>query len=235
MQYRVLMADSDSHYSGSVSRFFQKSGLAIVCTGDGDAALRLFGEERFDLILLDVMLSGGIDGFYVAEKIRGKDAEVPIIFVTARTGLEDVQRGFGRCRADDYIAKPYDEQVLLLKTLALIERSKGYFNVGRVLTSGGIMLIPSTREVWVNHEAVSLTPKLFDLLAILMEREGRVLSRQELLDLVWGYEFFGDSRVVDTHMTKLRHALGGEAARIQTIHRIGYKLRVDDHQEGTAA
>lgn len=224
MQYRVLMVEDDSRYCDLVSRFFAKNGLEVICSDNGDKALRLFNEETYDLVLLDVMLSGGIDGFYVAEKIRERNAEVPLIFATARMDYEDMQRGFHRCRADDYITKPYSEQVLLLKCIALIERAKGLFNQGRVLICGGIMLIRSTHEIWVNHEKINLAPKLFELLAILLERENRVLSRQELMDLVWGYDFYSDSRVVDTHMTKLRHALGDEAAHIQTVHRLGYKL-----------
>lgn len=106
MEFRILMADGDAQYSESVSSLFQRNGVAVVCSGNGDAALRLFYEERFDLVLLDVMLSGGIDGFYVAERIRSRDPEVPIIFVTTRMDMEDIQQGFGRCRADDYIAKP---------------------------------------------------------------------------------------------------------------------------------
>ena len=227
MQYRILLVDGDPKCCELVVSLFRENGVEVVCTENGDTALRRFDEENFDLVLLDVMLSGGIDGFYVAEKIRGKSAEVPIIFTSARSDIEDIRRAFGRCRADDYIAKPYSEQVLLLKCTALIERAKGLFHRGRVFVNGGIMLIPSTREAWANHEQLNLAPKLFDMLAILMEREGRVLSRQELLDLVWGYEFFADSRVVDTHMTKLRRALGSEARRIVTVHRIGYRLVKD--------
>lgn len=218
------MADADANYGESVSVLFASNGVGVSHTRDGDAAIRMFAEGSYDLVLLDVALTGGIDGFYVAEKIRERNPEVPMIFASARQNLEDIQRGFLRCRADDYIAKPFAEEILLLKCTALVERAKGLLDAGRVLYSGGLMLIPSTREVWINHEEVKLTPKLFDLLRLLLERENRVISRQELMDLIWGYEFYGDTRVVDTHVTKLRRLLNKEAPRLQTIHRVGYKL-----------
>ncbi|MDR3312840.1 MAG: response regulator transcription factor [Oscillospiraceae bacterium] len=225
MKYQVLMVEDDSRFCKIISGFFAKHDLEVTCADNGDKALALFDEQPFDLVLLDVGLSGALDGFYVCKMIRAQNQTVPVMFVTARGDIDDQLRGVGApCRADDYIVKPYSEQVLLLKSITLIERAKGLLNSSRVRRSGGIEMNLDAHEVFIGGELIPLKPRQFDLLAVLLESAGRVLSRQQLLDTVWGYDFYGDDRVVDQSVKKLRDALGAEGARIQTLHRVGYKL-----------
>ncbi|MDR2525852.1 MAG: response regulator transcription factor [Oscillospiraceae bacterium] len=226
MAYKVLMVEDDSRFCAIIQPFFARNGLEVLTAAHADEALALADAEEFDLILLDVGLAGALDGFALCRRIRADNQTVPIMFVTARGDIEDQLRGVGRpCRADDYIIKPYSEQVLLQKSLNLIERSKGLLNSGRVRQAGGIVLNMNTREVQVNGRAVSLQNKQFTLLALLMENAGRVLTREQLLSKVWGYDFQGETRVVDQSVRKLREGLGEEGERLQTVHRVGYKLQ----------
>ncbi len=221
MSYRILMVEDDSRYMKLVSDYFRKNGFFVTCAENGDKALQIFANEDFDAVLLDVMMPG-VDGYYVCKRLR-ETSNVPILFVTARGDLSDTEYGF-RLGADDYIVKPYSERVLLLKVQALIDRAQGALVSGNVIELCGIYLDKETHRATVDGEEIQLTPKLFSMLLLLMEHKGKVLSREQLLDRVWGYDFFGDARVVDTHIAKLRKALGKSEDHIETIPKLGYKF-----------
>jgi DNA-binding response OmpR family regulator len=221
LSYRILMVEDDSRYMKLVSDYFRKNGFCVTCAENGDKALALFAKEDFDAVLLDVMMPG-VDGFYVCKRLR-ETSNVPVLFVTARGDLSDTEYGF-RLGADDYIVKPYSERVLLLKVQALIDRAQGALVSGSKIESCGIHLDKETHRATVDGAEIQLTPKLFAMLLLLMEHKGKVLSREQLLDHVWGYDFFGDARVVDTHIAKLRKALGKCEDHIETIPKLGYKF-----------
>lgn len=221
MSYKILMVEDDSRYMKLVSDYFRKNNFIVTCAENGDKALAVFAKEDFDAVLLDVMMPG-VDGYYVCKRMR-ENSNVPILFVTARGDLSDTEYGF-RLGADDYIVKPYSERVLLLKVQALIDRAQGALVSGSVLDFCGIHLEKETHRVTADGGEIQLTPKLFALLLLLMEHKGKALSREQLLDRVWGYDFFGDARVVDTHIAKLRKALGKSEDHIATIPKLGYKF-----------
>lgn len=223
MNYKILMVEDDSRYVKLVSEYFSKNGFLVTSAENGDKALNICKNEDFDAVLLDVMMPG-VDGFYVCKRLR-ETSNVPILFVTARGDLSDTEYGF-RLGADDYIVKPYSERVLLLKVQALIDRAQGAHVSGSVIDLAGIHLEKETHRVTADGEEIQLTPKLFSILLLLMEHKGKVLSREQLLDRVWGYDFFGDARVVDTHIAKLRKALGQSEKHIETVPKLGYKFEV---------
>ena len=223
MSYRVLMVDDDSRFTTLVSEFFQKNGIVMACADGEKEAMRLFEEQSFDLVLLDVMMSRINEGYDVCEWIRRRNADIPVIFLTARGDVRDQELGFN-LGAHDYVVKPYSERVLLLKVKTMLDRRGGQLLSGQKITLHGISLDRDTHQVQADGTEARLTPKLFNLLSTLMESAGRVMSREQLLDAVWGYDFFGDTRVVDTHITKLRKALGEAGKHIVTVQGFGYKM-----------
>ncbi|MCL1951314.1 MAG: response regulator transcription factor [Oscillospiraceae bacterium] len=223
MGYRVLMVDDDSRFTTLVSEYFRKNGIAMTCAGGEKEAMRLFGEQQFDLVLLDVMMSRLNEGYDICDEIRRQNADIPVIFLTARGDVRDQELGFN-LGAHDYVVKPYSERVLLLKVKTMLDRAGGRLLSGRKITLHGISLDRDTHRMAVNGAEVKLAPKLFNLLSVLMESAGRVMSREQLLDAVWGYDFFGDTRVVDTHINKLRKALGEAGRHITTVQGFGYRM-----------
>ena len=224
MSYKVLMVEDEPSYMEEVTGYFRKNGMEVTAAANSADAMELFRLHAFDLVLLDVMLPGGMDGYSICEEIRAGGSDIPIIFVTALGELHSKRRGYEK-KADDYIPKPYSVQELLFKANALILRHKGLLNTRQALRCGAVELRPAENEVRVQGQPVKLTPKEFTMLKVFMERPGRMLGREELLNLVWGYDFYADSRVVDTTVAKLRQKLGEAGACIQTVYGAGYKLK----------
>ena len=224
MCYKVLMVEDEPSYVEEVSGYFRKNGMEVTAAANSADAMELFRLHAFDLVLLDVMLPGGMDGYSICEEIRVGGSDIPIIFVTALGELHSKRRGYEK-KADDYIAKPYSVQELLFKSRALILRHKGLLNTRQALRCGAIELRPAENEALVDGQPVNLTLKEFSMLKVFLERPGRMLGREELLNLVWGYDFYADSRVVDTTVAKLRQKLGEAGACIRTVYGAGYKLK----------
>ena len=170
------------------------------------------------LILLDVMLPK-VDGFAVLELIR-KESLVPVLMVTAKDSVEDQVRGF-HLQADDYIPKPFDMPVLLCKIAAVLRRT-GRTEQKKDLVYGGLKLDEEGHHLFNEGQEVELTQKEFDLLRLFLKNSGRVFTRQNLLDQVWGEDYFGDERIVDTHIKNLRKKLGNQL--IETVRGVGYRL-----------
>jgi DNA-binding response OmpR family regulator len=227
MEYRVLMVEDDLALSEAVSHFFRKNGVAVARADSGDAARRLLREQAFDLVLLDVALKNRKEeGYELCKWIRGEDKDIPVFFTTGtRVDVRDQDTGVA-LGAHDYIVKPYSMRLLLQKILTEIDRRRGRLHSGVAQALHGVAIHRETQEVSVDGKPVEgLPPKVFKLLDVLMESAGRVMSRQQLLDAVWGYDFFGDERVVDTHVSKLRAALGGRGGAVKTVSGAGYKFR----------
>ena len=218
----VLVVEDEHHIRDIIRDYFTAHGLDCDLARDGCEALELLRDHDYDTILLDIMMPH-LDGFGVCREVRKKSA-VPILFLTALGGEEDMLRGYA-LGADDYITKPFSLAVLLAKTQAMIRRSRGNLT-SEVLSCGAIALNPNTRICTVAEREVKLTPREFDLLLCLLHNQGQVLSREQLLDKVWGIDFEGDDRAVDVRIRSLRAALGSAGEQIKTVYKAGYRLEV---------
>lgn len=232
MGYTILLAEDERDMREVVADYFaEKSGgtIAVETAADGDTALAMIEARTYDLLLLDIMLPG-TDGFALCRAARRR-GDVPILFVTAREDEQDKLHGYG-LGADDYVVKPFSLAVLYAKAQALIRRAKG-LTQDDVLTAGALVLDPARGTVTAGGQPVALPPKEFALLRALMERKNRVLTRDELLNLAWGWDYDGTDRVIDSHIKKLRRALGAHAGCIKTVVKQGYKLEVDGDENQT--
>ena len=201
----------------------------MISAPDGNTALHLIETQPFDLLLLDIMLPG-TDGFALCRAAR-EQGDAPVLFVTAREDEQDKLHGYG-LGADDYVVKPFSLAVLYAKAQALLRRSRG-MTAAEVLRAGELELDPARGTVTADGQRIDLPPKEFALLRALMERKNRVLTRDELLDLAWGWDYDGTDRVIDGHIKKLRRALGKHAECIKTVVKRGYKLEVNGDENKT--
>lgn len=232
MKATILLAEDERDMREVLCDYFTaKSGgeLTMISAPDGNTALHLIETQPFDLLLLDIMLPG-TDGFALCRAAREK-GDAPVLFVTAREDEQDKLHGYG-LGADDYVVKPFSLAVLYAKAQALLRRSRG-MTAAEVLRAGALVLDPARGTVTADGQRIDLPPKEFALLRALMERKNRVLTRDELLDLAWGWDYDGTDRVIDGHIKKLRRALGKHADCIKTVVKRGYKLEVDGDENKT--
>jgi len=222
MKKRVLIVEDEELMSEVIRDYFENDGFETVVAKDGMTAINLLDEGDYDIMLLDVMLPE-LDGFSVCRYVRKKN-DIPIIMITARSEEDDKLTGY-EMGADDYVTKPFSPKVLVAKANALLKRSRGNVcgEIG-VVREEGIEINENSHTVTVDGEYVDFTPKEFELLLYFMNNKGRVLSRDMLLSKVWGYDYFGDLRTVDTHVKKLRAKLGTKAEHIKTLVKAGYKF-----------
>ena len=191
----------------------------VLPAADGGEALLLAASQPLDLAILDVMLPD-IDGFALCRELRS-GSDLPILFLSARSAEEDRLRGYG-LGADDYMTKPFSQAELFAKAAALLRRSKG--EMGRdLLVSGGVAVDIPAHAALVDGKRVDLPPKELAILRLLLEERGRVLRREDLLLRLWGWDYDGSDRVVDTHVKNLRRALGPWARCLKTVFKTGYK------------
>ena len=217
---KILIVEDDLAIQALLHDFIQEAGYSVELASDGVEALSRFSEQNFDLVLLDIMLPK-IDGYGVCELIR-KQSDVPIIMLTALSGEEDQIKGLD-LQVDDYITKPFSMPVLLRKIAAVLRRSnRGTDEKYQIITYGNLLLNCDSYTATVDGANFELTQKEFEILRELLTHQGRILTRQNLLDKLWRYDFYGDERVVDTHIKNLRKKLGIDF--IQTIRGVGYKV-----------
>lgn len=223
MEKRILLVEDDDGLREIITDYFEESGFIVDGASDGLTALELWDKDKYDLALIDLMLPG-LDGFSLCRRFR-KASDVPIIIITARDDEEDKIIGY-ELGADDYITKPFSVKVLLAKSLNLIKRTNGTISgeSANILALAGIKVELLSRNVTIDGQKIELSPKEYDLLVVLMENKDRVMTREMLLSKVWGYEYFGDPRAVDTHIRKLRSKLGSKAVHIGTRVKAGYKF-----------
>lgn len=215
----ILIVEDDLDIQDLLRNFLQEVGYEITIASDGMEAIALFSSTRFDLILLDIMLPK-IDGFTVCELIR-KQSQVPIIMLTALNGEEQI-KGLD-LQVDDYITKPFSMPILIRKIAAVLRRSTMKPNQEhQTISYKNLILDLDSYSASINGETHELTQREFEILRELLLNQGRVLTRQNLLDRLWKYDFYGDERVVDTHIKNLRKKLGIDF--IQTIRGVGYKI-----------
>lgn len=216
---KILIADDEARMRKLVGDFLKKEGYTVIEAADGHKALDLFNSNvDADLIILDVMMPG-YDGWAVCREIR-KSSQVPIIMLTARGEESDELFGFD-LGADEYIAKPFSLKILAARVQALLRR----LGNGQGLKSfDGLEIDDNGRYVYVNGSRIEMSPKEYELLLYLTENPGRALSREQILNAVWNYDYFGDVRTVDTHIKKLRLKLGPKGEFIQTVRGLGYRF-----------
>ncbi|MGO5064915.1 MULTISPECIES: response regulator transcription factor [unclassified Clostridium] len=219
MPKKILVVEDDFDIQTIISEVLKESGYLVERATDGLMAVEMFRRGKFDLIILDIMMPK-IDGFVVCEIIR-KESNVPIIMLTALGEEEDEMKGF-ELKVDDYITKPFSINLLIKRVEAVLRRATGLEEKESILSFEEITIDPSYYKTLVNNKEVELTYKEFQILEILISNIGRVFSRETLLNQIWGYDYFGDSRVIDTHIKNLRQKLNVDY--IKTIRGVGYKI-----------
>lgn len=225
---RVLIADDESKLRRLVCDFLRRAGHEPVEASTGREALEIFNADpKIELCLLDIMIPE-IDGWEICRQIR-KNSSVPIILLTARSAEFDEITGFD-AGADDYVTKPFSPTVLMKRIDALLRRvnSKVMANNKDIINLDGLVMNNEAHQVTINDETVELTLKEYNILFKLISSRGRVYTREQLLDDIWGYDYVGDARNVDSHVARLRGKLGDwGASHLKTIYGIGYKIEVD--------
>jgi two-component system phosphate regulon response regulator PhoB len=219
---RVLIVDDDPDIQKLVSYNLDQAGFRVSTAATGLAALESVQEQPPDLIILDIMLPD-LDGLEVCRKFRQHDKtrRIPIIMLTART--EEIDRVVGfELGADDYVMKPFSPRELVLRVKSIFRRLGEDPN--DVLQVGNIQLLPQRRQLLIANRLVALTAKEFDLLEELMRAGGNVLTREVLMNKVWGYHTEATSRTLDTHIRRLREKLGDQAVHLETVYKVGYRM-----------
>ncbi|MEK8128914.1 response regulator transcription factor [Paenibacillus filicis] len=225
MERKVLLIEDESLIRELVADYFEQENWKVYEAEHGRQALEMLETLHVDLIILDILMPE-LDGWSVCRQIRAK-SQVPIIMLTAKSEDDDKMLGF-ELGADDYVTKPFSPKVLVARAHNLMKRVEG--TVGKedhLVSFGQILINKRSHRVEVKGEETELTPKEYELLLYMTRNEGIVLSRETILDHVWGFDYFGDLRVVDTHIKKLRSKLGDEARHIRTVIRTGYKFEED--------
>lgn len=222
---KVLVVDDEARMRKLVKDFLVKKDYKVMEAGDGEEAIDLFFKNKdISLVILDVMMPK-MNGWEVCKEIR-KYSKVPIIMLTAKTSEEDELTGF-ECGADEYISKPFSPKILVARVDAILRRTAKSDENG-IMRAGSIEINKVAHIVKVNDREVELSFKEFELLVYFMENKNIALSREQILNNVWNYDYFGDARTIDTHVKKLRAKLTKDADYIKTIWGMGYKFEVED-------
>ena len=217
---KILLIDDEPRMRELI-RLYLRNEFTLVEAEDGLAGLRRFHAEEPDLVLLDVMMPG-LDGWTVLSRLR-EESRVPVIMLTARGEVPDRVQGL-RLGADDYIAKPFDGRELAARIQAVLRRSSGNAEIQSQIRRGRLSIHPAERTAEYNGRPLSLTPKEFDLLTLLAMHPGQAFPRERLLDRIWGADYEGDTRTVDSHVKNLREKLADGSALIATVWGVGYRF-----------
>ncbi len=223
---KILVCDDEVKIRTTLYDYFTAKGFSVDTASNGKEAIEKAEENDFDLIILDVLMPT-VDGLTACKEIR-KFSDTPVIFLSALGEEEDLLKGY-RLGGDDYIVKPFPLSVLTEKIIATVNRHKG-INPQNRLTLRGVTLDYGTRKVLCGEREIIFSAKDFDLLALLMENRGNVLSREVILRKIWGYDYDGDERVVDTHIKRIRKALREYADCIKTVIGAGYAFKKEEEE-----
>ncbi len=228
MSETVLIVEDDRRMNEILCDYFEIAGFKVLSACDGLKGLEFFSKEKVDLVLLDIMMPG-LDGWSLCRRIR-RTSDCLIIIISARSEEEDKLLGY-ELGADEYVAKPFSPRVLVAGACALLRRSRGREKKSleaspSLVCAGGITMDRDSYRAMAGERELGLTAKEFELLLKLMESPGKVFRREALIQAIWGYDYFGDGRVVDTNIKTLRKKLEEHAAVIQTVIGIGYKFEV---------
>jgi len=221
---RILVVDDELTIRNTVRAYLEKEGYSVQTAADGVTALHTARTFKPDLVILDVMLPE-VDGIEVLRRLR-QESDVWVLMLTARA--EEIDKVLGlRMGADDYLTKPFSPRELMARVEAMLRRGRLLDTGDPILTFPSLRIDPSARQVWVRDRQIELTPIEFDLLAVLARHQGRVLSRDQLIEQVWGYDYYGDERVVDVHIGRLRRKLEetpDAPKHVVTVRGVGYRF-----------
>ena len=221
---RILIVDDEPEIVQLIQRYAEREGYETAAAGDGAAAVMLCRNEDFDLIIMDVMMPD-IDGFTACKEIR-KFKDIPVLMLSARGSEYDKLFGF-EVGVDDYVTKPFSPKELMARAGVIIRRHAQSLVLpekDRILSSGGIVIDTLGRSITVDGEKIDLTAKEYDLLTYLVMNEGIALSREKILNSVWGYDYYGDERTVDWQIKLLRGKISACRDKIHTVRGVGYKF-----------
>ena len=219
----ILIVDDEARMRKLIKDFLKQKGYVTLEAADGEEALQIFAENKnkIRLILLDVMMPK-LDGWSVLRQIR-QESKVPIIMLTARGEEQDELFGF-ELGVDEYISKPFSLKILVARVEAILKRTE--VNNKDIKDFGGIVIDSQGRTVTVDGQLVDMSLREYELLVYLIQNQGIALSRDKILNNVWNYDYYGDSRTIDSHINKIRHKLGKKGKYIETIRGIGYKFEI---------
>ena len=218
---RLLIVDDEERIRDIIKKYAQFEGFETVEAVDGLQAVEICRKESFDLIIMDVMMPE-LDGFSAVREIR-KTSSTPVLMLSARGEEYDKIHGF-ELGIDDYVVKPFSPKELMMRVSAILKRSGGGEAQRDVVTYGGLTVDFTGRLVYIDGKRVDMTPKEYDLFFYLVKNKGIALTREKLINEVWGYDFYGDDRTLDTHITLLRKSLGEYSGTITTLRGVGYRF-----------
>lgn len=227
--YTILVVDDEIRIRSIIKKYAEFEGHTVVEAGDGLEAVYLCRNNTYDIVIMDIMMPE-LDGFSACREIR-KVSQVPIIMLSARAEEYDRINGF-EVGIDDYVTKPFSPKELMLRVEAVMKRVKRSGNAGAVgvpnevveIDGGGLRVDITARIVYIDGERVDMSPKEYDLFFYLLANKNIALTREKLLNEVWGYDFFGDARTLDTHIKLLRKSLGRYADLVVTLRGVGYRF-----------
>ena len=220
--YRILVVDDEEKMRVLIRKYAEYEGYEVEEAADGMSAIELCRHEKFDLMILDIMMPE-LDGFSACREIR-KFSQIPVLMLSARGEEYDRIHGF-ELGIDDYVTKPFSPKELMLRVQAIIKRSHTSDAPKKeILEFEGLKVDFTGRLVYVNGEKINLSPKEYELLFYMVRNRGIALTREKLINDVWGYDFFGDDRTLDTHVKLLRKALGEYSRYIVTLRGVGYRF-----------
>ena len=223
MKKNILVVDDEIRMRKLIKDFLKVKDFEIIEAGDGEEALNIYNNQKnnIDLIILDVMMPK-LDGWSVLRQIRQDNKQIPVVMLTARAEEQDELFGF-ELGVDEYITKPFSPKLMVARVEAILRRIQ---NNTDFEDYGGIVIDNEGRTVSVEGKIIELSFREFELLKFLIENKDKALSRDKILNSVWNYEFYGDTRTIDSHIKKIRHKLGKKGKYIETIRGIGYKFQI---------
>jgi DNA-binding response OmpR family regulator len=217
----ILVIEDEIKLNDIICDYLKEAGYKVISAYDGEVAMDIFDSENIDGIILDIMIPK-IDGWSVCRKIRKKSG-IPIVMLTARSEEDDKLMGF-ELGADEYVTKPFSPKVLVARVSRLLSRIKDTSVELGHLNWKGVSINLDAHQVMVDELLIEMTPKEYDLLKYLIENKGIVLSREVILNKVWGYDFYGELRVVDSHIKKVRKKISPYNDGIKTVVKVGYRM-----------
>ena len=220
--YHILVVDDEENIRQLIRKYANYEGYKVTEAADGLEALEICGQCSFDLIILDVMMPE-LDGFSALRRLRREDRRTPVLMLSARGEEYDRIRGF-ELGVDDYVVKPFSPKELMLRVSAILRRAGEHEDLREIYTVEGVTADFTGRRVLVDGAPVEMTPKEYDLFFYLVKNRNIALPREKLISDVWGYDFYGDERTLDTHIKLLRKSLGPYSGRIVTLRGVGYRF-----------
>lgn len=218
MGKRILVIEDEASIQNILRIFLEDAGYQVTLADDGMDGIAAFHKDSFDLVLLDIMMPR-LDGYSVCEMIRN-ESSTPVILLTALDDEDNQMKGFNLL-ADDYITKPFSMPLVLKRMEAVLRRTRSG-EKSSVLVYQNVQLDTENYKVFVEGKEVTLTAREFDILRLLMENQGRVFTREQLLDIIWNYDYLGDDKIINTHIKNIRKKLGVDC--IETIRGVGYRI-----------